>query len=114
MRSGEEFLHRFSLPIKAMKHFTRRLKMVSDDFREMLCGFSLTTAKILYWMPDYRHILQTYIWQNYDLAPHFPALHKFLDFWNTNLDGPIFKVQVAHSCLIKPTEIKTIDFERLH
>ena len=49
----------------------------------------LTTAEITYRMPDFRDIMQIYIWQDYDLAPRFPKLIKFLDFWSHNLDGPL-------------------------
>ena len=87
----------------------------SPEFRKMLEGYSLTTAEILYRMPDHPAILQSYIWQDYDLCPEFPALKKFLDFWNRTLEGPLFKVSVAHSRLIKPAELKTLDGEfRLH
>ena len=51
----------------------------------------------MYRMPDFRDILQTYIWQDYDLAPKFPKLIKFLDFWSHNLDGPLASVRVAQS-----------------
>ena len=37
-------------------------------------GFSLTTAEILYRLPDYPRLLQSYIWQDYDVAPEFPKL----------------------------------------
>jgi uncharacterized protein Usg len=50
-------------------------------------GFSLTTAEILYHLPDYPRLLQSYIWQDYNLAPRFPKLIDFLNFWATNLDG---------------------------
>jgi uncharacterized protein Usg len=87
----------------------------SPEFRKMLEGYSLTTAEILYRMPDHPTILQSYIWQEYDLCPEFPALKKFLDFWTRTLEGPLFKVSVAHSRLIKPAELKTLDGEfRLH
>ena len=87
----------------------------SPEFRKMLEGYSLTTAEILYRMPDHPAILQSYIWQEYDLCPEFPALKKFLDFWTRTLEGPLFKVSVAHSRLIKPAEMKTLDGEfRLH
>lgn len=87
----------------------------SPEFRKMLEGYSLTTAEILYRMPDHPAILQSYIWQEYDLCPEFPALKKFLDFWIRTLEGPLFKVSVAHSRLIKPAELKTLDGEfRLH
>ena len=57
----------------------------------------LTTAHILYHMPDHPGLLQTFIWQDYDLAPKFPSLRRFLDFWSRNLDGKLHSVQVA-SC----------------
>ena len=81
---------------------------VSNDFVRQLQGFCLTTAEILYRLPDYRSLLQTYVWQDYDLAPQFPALHKFLDFWNSSLDGPLHSVRIAHVRLIRSVEIRTV------
>jgi uncharacterized protein Usg len=57
--------------------------------------YRLTTAEILYHMPDHPGLLQAYVWQEYDLAPKFPTLRKFLDFWTHNLDGKLHSVQVA-------------------
>src|SRR5271154_5933160 len=54
---------------------------VSEDFRKQVLGYGLTTAEILYRMPDHPSLLQTYVWQNYDLFPKFPALRDFLAFW---------------------------------
>jgi uncharacterized protein Usg len=71
-----------------------------------LRGFSLTTAEILYRLPDYPRLLQTYIWQDYDVAPEFPKLVDFLDYWAANLDGPLYRVRVAHRQLIAPQEFK--------
>ncbi len=86
-----------------------RTQPVSDDFRKQVLGYGLTTAEILYRMPDHRSILQTYVWQNYDLFPKFPALNDFLAFWAQKLDGPLYSVRVAHSRLIKPAELKTVN-----
>ena len=83
----------------------------SPEFRKQLEGYGLTTAEILYRMPDHPALLQSYIWQEYDLFPKFPVLRKFLDFWSRSLDGPLFKVRVAHSRLIKPAELKALDGE---
>jgi len=69
-------------------------------------GYGLVTANILYRMPDHRAILQQYVWQEYDHTPDLPELHRFLDFWVNNLDGPIHSVSVAHSELIKPIELR--------
>jgi uncharacterized protein Usg len=87
----------------------------SPEFRKQLEGYGLTTAEILYRMPDHPALLHSYIWQEYDLFPEFPVLRKFLDFWSRTLDGPLFKVSIAHSRLIKPAELRTLDGDfRLH
>lgn len=88
---------------------------VSEDFRKQILGYGLTTAQILYRMPDHPSLLQTYVWQNYDLFPKFPALQDFLSFWQKKLEGPLFSVTVAHSKLIKPAELRAVDgVFRLH
>jgi uncharacterized protein Usg len=88
---------------------------ISRDFESQLRGYSLTTAEILYYLPDHRDLLQTFIWQDYDLAPRFPKLIKFLDFWTRNLDGPLASVRVAHRALIGATEMRFVAREwRLH
>ena len=81
----------------------------SRDFVDVLKGYSLTTAEILYRIPDHPSILQQFIWQEYDLHPRFPKLHKFLVFWNRELEGKLYRVQVAHSRLVKPSEIRLVD-----
>jgi uncharacterized protein Usg len=89
--------------------------MVSSDFRKQVEGYGLTTAHILYRRPDYRWLLQSYVWQEYDLFPEFPELTKFLKFWEKKLEGPLHSVQVAHQKLIKPAELRAIDGDfRLH
>ena len=89
--------------------------MVSADFRRQLEGYGLTTANIFYRMPDRPALLQSYVWQNLDMHPHFPELKKFLDFWTRELEGPLHSVLVAHCKLIKPAEFKAVDGEfRLH
>ena len=46
----------------------------TSELELMLQGYGLTTAKFLYHLPDHPHLLQTFIWQHYDLAPKFPVL----------------------------------------
>ena len=70
--------------------------MVSRDFQKQIEGYGLTTAQILYRRPDHRWLLQTYVWQAYDLFPKFPELQRFLAFWQDKLEGPLHSVQVAH------------------
>ena len=87
------------------------MKRIDPDFRRQLDGYSLATAEIFYRMPDARNLLQTYIWQDYDLAPRFPNLLKFLDFWSRELDGPIHSIRLAHARLIRPTEVRYTNYE---
>lgn len=84
---------------------------VSPDFERQLQGYGLTTAHILYHMPDFQAVLQTFVWQDYDLAPDFPHMRKFLDFWEANLDGPLHSVRYVHRRLIGPNEWRNIDGE---
>jgi len=89
--------------------------MSLQDFQRQLSGYGLTTAQILYRRPDHPWLLQTYIWQEYDLCPDFPELREFLAFWRKSLEGALHSVLVAHSRLIKPAEIRAIDGDfRLH
>ena len=89
--------------------------MIDKDFACQLKGWSLTTAEIMYHMPDHRDLLQMFVWQDYDLAPHFPRLIKFLDFWSHNLDGPLSTIRVAHSAISGPAEMRYVGSEwRLH
>lgn len=91
------------------------MRTADDDFARMLAGYSLTTAEIIYRMPDYPALMQSYIWQDYDLHPRFPKLKSFLDFWSNNLEGKLHKVLVAHTGLVKPCELKLVSAEyRLH
>jgi uncharacterized protein Usg len=83
--------------------------MVSEDFAKQVQGYGLTTAQILYRRPDHRWLLQSYVWQDYDLFPEFPTLQRFLQFWQEKLEGPLHSVTVAHCKLIKPAEIKPVD-----
>lgn len=84
---------------------------VSRDFRKQIEGYGLTTAQILYRMPDHPRFLQTFVWQEYDLFPKFPVLTRFLDFWRRELEGPLFSVTVAHAKLIKPSDFRTVSGE---
>lgn len=87
----------------------------SSELERQLDGYGLTTAHILYRIPDFESLLQTYVWQDYDLAPDFPEMRKFLDFWQTRLDGALHSVRYAHQRLIGPHEWRWIEGEfKLH
>lgn len=84
---------------------------MTREMQRMLAGYGLATAEILYRMPDHPAILQTYVWQEYDLYPRFPELQKFLDFWTRKLEGPLVSVRVAHRQLITPAEVRLVAHE---
>jgi uncharacterized protein Usg len=89
--------------------------MATADFKRQLEGYGLTTANILYRLPDHPAMLQTFVWQHYDLAPAFPELQRFLDFWRREIEGPLHSVTVAHQRMISPAECRMVTEEfRLH
>jgi len=50
---------------------------VSKDFRKQVLGYGLTTAEIVYRRPDRHWLLQTYVWQDYDMISEFPGAKGF-------------------------------------
>ncbi len=65
----------------------------------------LTTAEILYRLPDHPGLRQACIWQNHDRAPDFPELRRFLDFWRRDIDAALHSIRVASEALIRPAEL---------
>jgi uncharacterized protein Usg len=82
-----------------------------SELERTLLGYRLMTAEILYHMPDHPDLLQTFLWQEFDLAPRFPVLNKFLHFWEEHVEGRLHTVRVAARGLIAPTELKMADGE---
>jgi uncharacterized protein Usg len=77
--------------------------------RHRTARYLLTTAEILYYMPDHPALLQSFVWQNLDLAPHFPVLKKFLRYWEGNIEGRLHSVSVANRQLDGPASIRFAD-----
>lgn len=84
------------------------------QFLRQIEGYSLTTAEITYHMPDARDLLQTFLWQEYDMAPRFPKLGGFLRFWEREIDGPIHSVRVASAQLLRPLELRSTSELTIH
>lgn len=80
--------------------------MTADSSLVSFEGYGLTTAEILYRMPDHRELLQSFIWQNYDTAPHFPVLNRFLAFWREKIEGPLHSISISHHKLLTPAECR--------
>ncbi|MEC9347794.1 MAG: Usg family protein [Pseudomonadota bacterium] len=79
------------------------------EFELRLAGYRLTTAEILYHMPDHPGLLQTFVWQTLDLAPQYPRLRKFLDFWKAEIEAPLHSVRLASGQVIKPAGLNHHD-----
>jgi len=77
-----------------------------SDLRLQLNGYRMTTAEILYHLPDHPSVLQSSIWQHLDIAPEYPVLRRFLDFWSRNIDGRLHSVKVARASIISPAELR--------
>lgn len=84
---------------------------MTTNFEKMLHNYHLTTANIFYHFPDHPHLLQSYIWQEFDLLPALPNLHNFLHFWEHSLDGKLHSVEITHSRLLKRSDFDLIDGE---
>jgi uncharacterized protein Usg len=84
------------------------LIMKKSDIELQLRDYRLTTAEILYHLPDYPKLLQSFIWQQMDLAPKFPSLKKFLGFWEDEIDADIHSVHVSHAEIIAPVEMRVL------
>ncbi|MEJ6402018.1 usg protein [Yoonia sp. 2307UL14-13] len=69
---------------------------MASETELMMKGYGLTTAEMFYHMPDHPHVLNTFIWQDYDLAPDHDRLLKFIGFWQEEIDGPLHSVRFVH------------------
>lgn len=74
-----------------------------------LQGWRLATAEVLYYLPDHPSLLQSFLWQTLDLAPHYPRIHKFLDFWRREIDAVIHSVRLASGETLAPPKISNAD-----
>lgn len=83
------------------------------DLDLQMRDYRLITAEILYHMPDHPALLQTFIWQDYDLAPRYPELNRFLGFWVDKIEGKLHSVYVARQKLIVPSDFRAISNEFL-
>lgn len=72
--------------------------------KQFLQNYRLTTAELLYRLPDHPMLLQSFLWQDYDIAPDFPALMKFLNFWEREIEGKLFSVKIASADIITPSD----------
>jgi uncharacterized protein Usg len=80
-----------------------------DEISLRLQGWRLATAEVLYYLPDHPSLLQSFIWQTLDLAPRYPRIHRFLDFWRQEIDAVIHSVRLATGETLAPAPIRNVD-----
>lgn len=83
------------------------------DFAVQLTGRRLTTAEVLYYMPAHPTLLQSFLWQTLDVAPDFPRIHRFLEFWRLEIDAVIHSVTIGGVEMIGPARVRNVQFEGL-
>ncbi len=88
-----------------------RRAVAKSETELMLKGYGLTTAELFYRMPDYLNVLNSFIWQDYDLAPEHPKLFRFIDFWRKEIEGPLHSVRFSHRRMISPGSWRNVTGE---
>lgn len=100
---SKSLLGMISVPIRKV-----RFTMQESETELMLRGYGLTTAELFYRMPDYQSVLNTFVWQEYDLAPDHPKLFQFIEYWQDEIEGPLHSVRFTHRKMISPGEWQNV------
>ncbi len=83
----------------------------TPDFEAQLKGKRLTTAEVLYFIPDHPDLLQSFLWQTLDEAPEFPRIQKFLEFWRREIEAVIHSVQISSMQQVAPGRMRSVRWE---
>lgn len=83
---------------------------MGQQIRSLLEDFRLTTVEIIYHLPDHPDVLQSFIWQDYDLPPNFPKLQQFLAFWSHSIEGKLHSVYVMSAPHLVTPEVNMAAF----
>lgn len=82
----------------------------ATDFEAQLQGKRLTTAEVLYYMPDHPDLLQSFLWQTLDEGPDYPRIQRFLDFWRREIDAVIHSVEISSASQVTPGRARSARF----
>ncbi|MBL8536268.1 MAG: hypothetical protein JNM59_02565 [Hyphomonadaceae bacterium] len=83
--------------------------MAHSEIALRLQGWRLATAEVLYYLPDHPSLLQSFVWQTLDLAPRYPRIHQFLDFWRREIEAVIHSVRLASGEDLAPPRLNSAD-----
>ena len=75
-----------------------------------LRGYRLCTWCITYMLPDNPRIISRndLVLQQLDLAPEFPMLRDYLDFWQRHIEAPLHSVRVAVQGSLAPVRFRVV------
>ena len=82
----------------------------TSDFEAQLEGKRLTTAEVLFYIPDHPSLLQSFLWQTLDVAPEFPRIQRFLEFWRREIDAVIHSVAITGCTELVPARTRHATF----
>lgn len=83
-----------------------------SELSPQLRQYRLTTAEIIYHLPDHPSLLQSFVWQHLDVAPEYPRLRRFLEFWMRSIEGKLHSVRVGQKTLIGPPKFRNVAVSR--
>ena len=87
-----------------------RSLITGGGLQAQLQGKRLTTAEVLYYMPEHPALLQSFLWQTLDEAPDFPRIQRFLEFWRREIDAVIHSVAISACAQITPGRVRSARF----
>jgi len=67
----------------------------------------LVSLRVYYYMPDYRDLIQEFMWQTMDIKPKYPRVNKFLNYWKENIEAVIADVEMAE--MDKKPKYRSVD-----
>lgn len=67
----------------------------------------LVSLRVYYYMPDYRDLIQEFMWQTMDIKPKYPRVNKFLNYWKENIEAIIADVEIAE--MDKKPKYRSVD-----
>ena len=55
----------------------------------------LILVGVIYYLPDYRSLVNEFYCQFDDTVPDIPRVHEFLTYWKDNIEAPIREVRLS-------------------
>lgn len=96
-----------ALTIDAARPLSESLRTAlrtQSDGSLAFAGYGLITAELVYAMPDYPNVLNTFLFQDRDRAGDFPRLFDFLMFWDSEIEGRLRHVRYDFLPAPAPTQ----------